>query len=83
MEMDLLDMGTANARLLETLVKMKQEREEISEKNSALEDACGKLMSEKVYMVQQLARAVNTIGQLEREITELRSLSRAVEHQSR
>ena len=83
MEMDPLDLSTANARLLETLVKMKQEREEIFEKNSVLEDACGKLMSEKVYMVQNLAKAVNTIGQLERELNELRSLSRAVAHQSR
>ena len=81
--MDPLDLSTANARLLETLVKMKEEREEIFEKNSVLGDACGKLMSEKVYMVQNLAKAVNAIGQLEREITELRSLSRAAEHPSR
>ena len=80
MEMDPLDLSTANARLLETLVKMKEEREEIFEKSSVLGEACGKLMSEKVYMVQNLAKAVNTIGQLEREITELRSLSRAAGH---
>ena len=78
-----MDLETANAQLLETLVNMKREREDIFEKNSVLEDACGKLMSEKVYMVQNLAKAVNAIGKLEREVIELRSLSRAVEHQSR
>ena len=78
-----MDLEAANARLLETLVKMKQEREDIFEKNSVLEDACGKLMSEKVYMVQNLAKAVNTIGKLESELIALRSLSRAAEHQSR
>ncbi len=86
MEMEPLDLATANARLLETLVKMKEEREEVFEKSSVLGDACGRMMSEKVYMVQNLAKAVDAIGKLEREnhdlrkqITELRSLSRAVE----
>ena len=78
-----MDLETANAQLLETLVKMKREREDIFEKNSVLEDACGKLMSEKVHMMQNLAKAVDVICKLEREITELRSLSRAAEHQSR
>ena len=78
-----MDLETANAQLLETLVKMKREREEIFEKNSVLEDARGKLMHEKAYMVQTLARAVNTIGQLERELPALRSLSRPVHPQRR
>ena len=36
------------------------EREDIFEKNTALEDACGKLMKEKTYLQQQLAGAINS-----------------------
>ena len=45
--------------LITTLQKMRTEREDIFEKNSALEDACGKLMKEKLYLQQQLAGALN------------------------
>ena len=36
-----------NTELIRTLVKMRKEREDIFEKNSALEDAVGKLCKEK------------------------------------
>ena len=45
--------------LITTLKKMRTEREDIFEKNSALEDAVGKLMKEKLYLQQQLAGALN------------------------
>ena len=48
--------------LITTLQKMRTEREDIFEKNSALEDACGKLMKEKTYLQTQLAEAVNTFS---------------------
>ena len=48
-----------NIDLVRTLQKMRAEREDIFEKNTALEDACGKLMKEKVYLQQQLAGAIN------------------------
>ena len=41
----------------------KNEREDIFEKNTALEDACGKLMKEKVYLQQQLAGAINAFSE--------------------
>ena len=46
--------------LITTLQKMRTEREDIFEKNSALEDACGKLMKEKAFLQQQLADAINS-----------------------
>ena len=46
--------------LIATLQKMRTEREDIFEKNSALEDATGKLMKEKAYLQQQLAGAINS-----------------------
>ena len=40
---------------------MRAEREDIFEKNTVLEDACGKLMKEKkLYLQQQLAGALNS-----------------------
>ena len=47
--------------LITTLQKMRTEREDIFEKNSALEDACGKLMKEKAYLQQQLAGAISSV----------------------
>ena len=38
---------------------MRLEREEIFEKDSALEDACGMLMKEKQYLQSQLAKAIS------------------------
>ena len=49
-----------NIELVRALQKMRAEREDIFEKNSALEDACGKLMKEKAYLQQQLAGAINS-----------------------
>ena len=47
--------------LITTLQKMRTEREDIFEKNSALEDAVGKLMKEKIYLQRQLASAINAM----------------------
>ena len=47
--------------LITTLQKMRTEREDIFEKNSALDDAVGKLIKEKVYLQRQLASAINSM----------------------
>ena len=47
--------------LITTLQKMRTEREDIFEKNSALEDAVGKLVKEKIYLQRQLASAINAM----------------------
>ena len=47
--------------LITTLQKMRTEREDIFEKNSALEDAVGKLIKEKIYLQRQLASAINSM----------------------
>ena len=47
--------------LIKTLQKMRTEREDIFEKNSALEDAVGKLIKEKIYLQRQLASAINSM----------------------
>ena len=47
--------------LITTLQKMRKEREDIFEKNSALEDAVGKLIKEKIYLQRQLASAINSM----------------------
>ena len=47
--------------LITTLQKMRAEREDIFEKNSALEDAVGKLIKEKIYLQRQLASAINSM----------------------
>ena len=66
--------------LIKTLQKMRTEREDIFEKNTALEDAVGKLMKEKIYLQRQLASAINTMTEQQKrmtarlkEITELQS----------
>ena len=57
--LDRAELESQNLRLVQLLGKMRVEREEIFEKNSVLEDACGKLMKEKLYLQQQLAGALN------------------------
>ena len=58
-KLDRAELESQNLRLVNLLGKMRAEREEIFEKNSVLEDACGKLMKEKLYLQQQLAGALN------------------------
>ena len=48
--------------LIKTLQKMRTEREDIFEKNTALEDAVGKLCKEKIYLQRQLASAINAMS---------------------
>ena len=75
------DLEELNLMLIETLEKMKQEREDIFEKNSALEDACGKLMKEKMYLQQQLVKAINYITEQQKDfqaaLTELQAQAMA------
>ena len=54
--------------LITTLQKMRTEREDIFEKNSALEDAVGKLMKEKVYLQRQLASAINAMTEQQKRM---------------
>ena len=54
------ELHRMNLDLVRALQKMRLEREDIFEKNSALEDATGKLMKEKAYLQQQLAGAINS-----------------------
>ena len=63
---------------------MRTEREDIFEKNSALEDAVGKLMKEKIYLQRQLASAINAMTEQQKrmaarlqEINELQSQATA------
>ena len=51
-----------NNDLIKTLQNMRTEREDIFEKNSALEDAVGKLIKEKIYLQRQLASAINAMS---------------------
>ena len=54
------ELHAMNLDLVRALQKMRLEREDIFEKNSALEDACGKMMKEKAYLQQQLAGAIDS-----------------------
>ena len=54
--------------LITTLQKMRTEREDIFEKNSALEDAVGKLVKEKIYLQCQLAAAVNAMTEQQKRM---------------
>ena len=54
--------------LIKTLQKMRTEREDIFEKNSALEDAVGKLMKEKIYLQRQLASAINSMTEQQKRM---------------
>ena len=74
-----------NTRLIETLQKMRVEREDIIEKNTALEDAVGKLLKEKIYLQRQLASAINAMTDQQKrmadrmqQITEQRSPATAL-----
>ena len=55
-----------NIELVRTLQKMRAEREDIFEKNSALEDACGKLMKEKAYLQEMLVKSIATFSEAEK-----------------
>ena len=55
--------------LITTLQKMRTEREDIFEKNSALEDAVGKLIKEKIYLQRQLASAINAMTEQQKRMT--------------
>ena len=54
--------------LISTLQKMRTEREDIFEKNSALEDAVGKLIKEKIYLQRQLASAINSMTEQQKRM---------------
>ena len=54
--------------LITTLQKMRTEREDIFEKNSALEDAVGKLIKEKIYLQRQLASAINAMSEQQKRM---------------
>ena len=54
--------------LITTLQKMRTEREDILEKNSALEDAVGKLIKEKIYLQRQLASAINAMSEQQKRM---------------
>ena len=47
---------------------MRTEREDIFEKNSALEDAVGKLIKEKIYLQRQLASAINSMTEQQKRM---------------
>ena len=71
--------------LITTLQKMRTEREDIFEKNSALEDAVGKLIKEKIYLQRQLASAINSMTeQQKRTAARMQHLAEQInEQQSR
>ena len=54
--------------LITTLQKMRTEREDIFEKNTALEDAVGKLMKEKIYLQRQLASAISAMTEQQKRM---------------
>ena len=54
------ELHAMNLDLVRLLHKMREEREDILEKNSALSDACGKYMKERAHLQQQLAEAIST-----------------------
>ena len=71
--------------LITTLQKMRTEREDIFEKNSALEDAVAKLIKEKIYLQRQLASAINSMTEQQKrmavkydQLTERQSQARAL-----
>ena len=47
---------------------MRTEREDIFEKNSALEDVVGKLIKEKIYLQRQLASAINSMTEQQKRM---------------
>ena len=54
------ELHAMNLDLVRTLHKMRQEREDIFDQNSALSEACGKYMKERAHLQQQLAEAIST-----------------------
>ena len=60
-----------NTELIRTLVMMRKEREDIFEKNSALEDAVGKLCKEKVYMQREMVKAINAMNKQQEQFTKM------------
>mgnify|MGYP003331795751 CR=1 FL=1 len=62
------ELEELNGKLAQTLQKMRVEREDIFEKNSALEDAVGKMLKEKIYLQRQLASAVNAMSEQQKRI---------------
>ena len=54
--------------MVRTSIKMRVEREDIFEKNSALEDAVGKLCKEKVYMQREMTKAINAMTEQQKII---------------
>ena len=69
-KLDRAELESQNLRLVQLLGKMRAEREDIFEKNTVLEDACGKLMREKLYLQQQLAAAINTFTEHQKAVEE-------------
>ena len=68
--------------LITTLQKMRTEREDIFEKNSALEDAVGKLIREKIYLQRQLASAINAMTeQQKRTAARMQQLAEQISEQ--
>ena len=64
------ELEKLNITLVETLQKMRVEREAIFEKDSALEEACGMLMHEKTYLQQQLAKAISVFSEHQAKMEE-------------
>ena len=62
------EVKTVVKALITTLQKMRTEREDIFEKNSALEDAVGKLIKEKIYLQRQLASAINSMTEQQKRM---------------
>ena len=62
------ELHAMNLDLVRALQKMRVEREDIFEKNSALEDAVGKLIKEKIYLQRQLASAINSMTEQQKRM---------------
>ena len=62
------ELHVMNLDLVRALQKMRLEREDIFEKNSALEDAVGKLIKEKIYLQRQLASAINSMTEQQKRM---------------
>ena len=64
------ELEKQNLSLVQTLQKMRLEREQIFEKDSTLEEACGMLMKEKQYLQSQLAKAISVFTEHQERMTE-------------
>ena len=74
------ELHRMNLDLVRALQKMRVEREDIFEQDSALTDACGKLMKEKAYLQQQLAEAISSFT--ERQTKWMATMARLTAQQS-